>query len=75
MRAAVDDRTMAMMIAVCGLMGHECYPQDVEFQYQEAMEKIAAYREQQPLPRSAGPGGLGFGPDDQELISLNRHRP
>ncbi len=30
---------------------------------------------QQPLPRSMGPGGLGFGPDDQELIFLGRQRP
>lgn len=75
MRAAVDDRTMATIIAICGVMGHDCYPQDVDVQFQDAMQEIAAYRGQQPLPRSMGPGGLGFGPYDQELVFLSRHRP
>ncbi len=62
MRAAVDDGRMATIIAICGVMGHDCYPQDVDFQLQEAMQKIASYRGQQPLPVPWGPAALVSAP-------------
>ncbi len=61
----MDERSMALVITVCGLMGRECPPEEVESRYEQAMKKIAAYRQGQALLRSGGQGGLGFRSNDE----------
>jgi hypothetical protein len=62
----MDQRSMALVMTVCSLMGRECNPEDVELRYQQAMRKIAAYRDREALLQSRIQGGLGFQSNDED---------